>query len=178
MYNDTQNGERPSLSPAQIQNVSNEPQSAGDGGTTSSLWVENFPRVGACRSHLKEHLMRLALATPGCDVETGPPIVGVTIHISCKYGFIEIRDGNLAEQLVDVFDGSSYFGYPLAVTWARRRAVGAYRRKAMPRNHSLKDLTNADRSTEGAKSEVVSGSVTVDNSTRVTEFAGIDLCDI
>lgn len=88
---------------------------------TAMLWVGNLtpvqPREEA-RRHLDSHLTGLALAAPGYDLESGPPVSRVSLHQSGRFAFVEVRDAALAEQLIPLFDGGDYMGRPLASNWA------------------------------------------------------------
>lgn len=84
-----------------------------------TIWVSNFPRAGACRTLLDRHLNWVALSLPDFDVEAGPPVTRVEVSTSCTVAFVELRDMAVAKRLMDAFDGSHYYGYPLAVGWAK-----------------------------------------------------------
>lgn len=144
---------------------------------TASLWIGNIPRVGAWRSDLEDHLTKLAMALPGgCDIEAGPPIAHVSLHPSWKFGFVEIRDASLAGRLLNVFDGSDYFGFPLSVTWARRG------------NHVRGNISGENSRAVDPPTECVGGGVeaetdpTWENASlegvSVTSSTEIDMCDI
>lgn len=94
----------------------------------ATLWVGNLPPPGGDaaglepagdpRELLDAHLTRLAVESPGYDVESGPPLRRVRLHRSGLYAFVELRDMELGEHLRAVFDGADYHGRQLHVTWA------------------------------------------------------------
>jgi len=89
------------------------------------LWVGNLPIDGTSaeskRDRLEKYLTRVALASPGYDLDAGPPVRNVRMHESGKYAFVELHDTKLAERLIRVYHGCDFGGRPLAVNWARRR---------------------------------------------------------
>eukprot|EP00928_Gymnodinium_smaydae_P005356 TRINITY_DN1182_c0_g1_i10.p1 TRINITY_DN1182_c0_g1~~TRINITY_DN1182_c0_g1_i10.p1 ORF type:complete len:343 (+),score=89.41 TRINITY_DN1182_c0_g1_i10:125-1153(+) len=92
---------------------------------TNDLWVGNLHPPDADPTLLEEHLTRVALESPGYDMESGPPIKTLVLHYSRRYAFVRLRNDDLLAKLQPVFDGSLFCGRALAVNLSRRNTAAA-----------------------------------------------------
>jgi len=79
----------------------------------STLYISNVQ--GAGQVALKQHLLHVAMTCPDINVEDGPPVVHVLQHANGYSAFAQMRDAEVAQTLLPIYNTTPFDGRYLVV---------------------------------------------------------------